>query len=127
MARLLTYAGMLRATFTLNFLAFLLMRLTGIALALYLFLHIWSIGQVQRGVHEFNSAMAAYNRPMGWVLEYLLLLAVLYHMFNGLRLLAADFLKLSERHSEMLWLAGMFVVGLGAYSVFVFFPTLLPH
>lgn len=126
MDRIFTYAGMLRTTFTLNFFAFLLMRLTGIALAVFLFLHIWTVGQVQRGVQEFNTAMSAYNKPIGWAMEYALLLAVLYHMMNGLRLIAADFLNLTERQSEMLWLSGMCVIGLGAYAFFVFFPTFAP-
>ncbi len=126
MERLFAYAGMLRATFTLNFVAFLLMRVTGVALAVFLFLHIWTVGQVQRGVQEFNGAMAAYNTPVGWAMEYGLLLAVLYHMMNGLRLMAADFLSLTERQSELLWLSGMFVIGLGAYAFLIFFPTIAP-
>ena len=126
MDRIFTYAGMLRTTLTLNFFAFLLMRLTGIALAVFLFLHIWTIGQVQRGVQEFNTAMSAYNTPAGWAMEYVLLLAVLYHMKNGIRLIAADFLGMTERQSELLWLAGMFVLGLGAYAFLVFFPTFAP-
>ena len=126
MDRLFSYVGMLRATFTFNFFAFLLMRITGVALAVFLFLHIWTVGQVQRGMGEFNGAMAAYNKPLGWAMEYLLLMAVLYHMMNGLRLMAADFLNMTERQSELLWLAGMFVIGTGAYSLFVFFPTIAP-
>ena len=126
MDRVFSYVGMLKATFTLNFFAFLLMRVTGIALAVFLFLHIWTVGQVRSGVQEFNGAMAAYNAPIGWAMEYLLLLAVLYHMMNGLRLMAADFLSLTGRQSELLWLAGMFVIGMGAYAFFVFFPAIAP-
>jgi succinate dehydrogenase / fumarate reductase, cytochrome b subunit len=126
MRRIFAYFGELRANFTLNFLAFLLMRLTGIALATYLFLHIYEIGIARRDAAQFDGKMVGFNTPFGWTLEYLLLLAVLYHMFNGLRLMAADFMHLSERQSEMLWLAGMCVIGIGAASAFVFFPGLLP-
>lgn len=122
MGRVFVYFKELRLNFTLNFLSFLLMRITGVGLVLYLFLHVWSIGHARAGTESFNAAMGAYNTPLFWVFEYLLLLAVLYHMFNGLRLIAADFLGLTERQSGMLWLAGLFIVSIGAGCAFVFFP-----
>lgn len=122
--RLMTYAVMLRRTFTLNYLAFLLMRLTGIALAIYLFLHIWSILQVQKGEAAFDAKMASYNTPVGWMLEYLLLLAVAYHLFNGVRIIAADFFHLTKRQAEMLWAVGASVVAIAGACLFVFFPGL---
>lgn len=101
------------------------MRMTGIGLALYLFLHIWSVGQVQRGGETFNATMRGYNSPLWWACEYLLLLAVLYHMFNGLRLIAADFLNLTEAQSKMLWLVVLLVAHIGGACIFVFFPGVI--
>lgn len=117
--------GMLRATFTPNFLSFLMMRITGVALAAFLFLHLWTIGQVHRGTARFDAAMAAYDNPLGWILEYLLLLGVLFHLMNGLRLIAADFLGLTERQAGMLMIAVSAVAVVGALSITVFFPGLL--
>lgn len=119
--RFLVYFEMLKRTFTFNYLAFLLMRITGIALAVYLFLHIWSIGQVLRGTEAFEAKMASYNTPLGWLMEYSLLLAVLYHIMNGLRVIVADFFGLTEKQSGMLWGAGFVVVAVGAacFSVFL--------
>jgi succinate dehydrogenase / fumarate reductase, cytochrome b subunit len=124
--RVLAYFEMLKRTFTFNYLAFLLMRITGIALVLYLILHIWSIGHVRHGSVAFNDAMAVYNKPLFWLFEYLLLLAVLYHMFNGLRLIIADFFSLTEHQSFLLWLAGLCVVIIGAFSISVFLPGIIP-
>lgn len=116
---------MLKRTFTFNYLAFLLMRITGIALAAYLFLHIYSIAKIQNGADAFNDKMESFNTPGGWVLEYLLLLAVLYHMFNGIRITAADFFGLTKRQSEMLWIAGVCIISIGAVCVFRFFPGII--
>ena len=109
---------------SINLFSFLLMRLTGIALSVFLFLHIWTIGQIQKGNDSFNQAMSAYNNLFGWVLEYLLLLAVIYHMFNGLRLIAADFFNLTERQKGLLWIAIVIIVLIASASLFVFFPII---
>lgn len=124
--RILVYFDMLRTTFTFNYLAFLLMRITGLALVLYLILHIWSIGHVRQGASSFDATMAAYNKLPFWFFEYLLLLAVLYHMFNGLRLTLADFFSLTKRQAQMLWLAGLCIAIIGAFSITVFFPGIMP-
>lgn len=112
--KVFSYFEMLKMTFTPNYLAFLLMRVTGIGIAIYLFLHIWSIGHVRHSEDAFNSTMGAYNTPIFWVMEYLLLLAVMYHMMNGLRLIVADFFELTEKQSVMLWIAGLVIVAVGA-------------
>lgn len=108
----------------INLFSFLLMRLTGIGLSVFLFLHIWTIGQVQRGNDAFNSAMNAYNNPLGWTLEYLLLLAVLFHMFNGLRLIVADFFNLTEHQRGFLLIVVVICALIASASLFVFFPIL---
>jgi len=109
---------------SINLFSFLLMRITGIALSVFIFLHIWTIGQVQKGNDSFNQAMNAYNNLFGWILEYLLLLAVLYHMFNGLRLIVADFFNLTERQKGLLWIAIVIMALIASASLFVFFPIL---
>ncbi|MCX7945336.1 MAG: succinate dehydrogenase, cytochrome b556 subunit [Deltaproteobacteria bacterium] len=109
---------------SINLFSFLLMRLTGIALSVFIFLHIWTIGQIQKGNDSFNEAMRAYDNVVGWTMEYLLLLAVLYHMFNGLRLIVADFFNLTERQRGLLWIVIVIVVLIASSSLFVFFPII---
>lgn len=109
---------------SINLFSFLLMRLTGIGLSVFLFLHIWTIGQIQKGNDSFNVAMNAYNNLLGWTLEYMLLLAVLYHMFNGLRLIVADFFNLTDRQKGLLWIVVVVVALIASASLFVFFPIL---
>lgn len=124
--RIFTYLEMLRTTFTPNYFAFLLMRITGLSLVLYLILHLWSIGQIQQGSAQFDATMGAYNKMPFWLFEYLLLLAVLYHMLNGIRVIVADFFHLTERQAGMLWLVVAFSALAGAFSIPVFFPGIIP-
>jgi len=118
------YISEIKFNRSVNLISFLFMRLTGISLSIFLFLHIWTIGQVQKGNDSFNEAMNAYNNLAGWILEYLLLLAVLYHMFNGLRLIIADFCNLTERQKGLLWIVVVIVAIVASASLFVFFPIL---
>ncbi len=118
------YISEIKFNRSVNLISFLFMRLTGISLSIFLFLHIWTIGQVQKGNDSFNEAMNAYNNLAGWILEYLLLLAVLYHMFNGLRLIIADFCNFTERQKGLLWIVVVIVAIVASASLFVFFPIL---
>ena len=102
--------------------SFLIQRLTGVALVAYLLLHLYSIGTVRLGgAKAFNSTMGAYDTPLFHLLEWLLLIAVLFHLVNGLRLVATDLLAITRAHRPMFW-GAMFAVIIGAaVSVTVFF------
>jgi len=101
--------------------SFLIQRLTGVALVVYMLLHLYSIGTIRLGGEKaFNSTMGAYDTPLFHVLEWLLLIAVLFHLLNGLRLVAADLLALTRAHRPMFWGAVVMVVIAAAVSITVF-------
>ncbi len=104
--------------------AFIFHRISGLALVLYIFLHIYTIGHSLAGGYEFDRMMQSYNTPFGHVLEYFLLLAVLWHLFNGLRITITDFLRFSHQQRRLiLWvfiICGIIAVG----SIFRFIPAL---
>jgi succinate dehydrogenase / fumarate reductase cytochrome b subunit len=77
---------------TIGMWAWVLHRLTGLGLALYLFIHIVLMGlSLLRGEEAFDAALSVLmgSRFFG-SLETLLLAAVLYHGFNGIRILLFD-------------------------------------
>jgi succinate dehydrogenase / fumarate reductase cytochrome b subunit len=77
---------------TIGMWAWVLHRLTGLGLALYLFIHIVLMGlSLLRGEEAFDAALSVLmgSRFFG-LLETLLLAAVLYHGFNGIRILLFD-------------------------------------
>ena len=88
---------------TTGFISFLFRRVSGVALALYLFMHIWVIGSVNAGPAAFDARMAVVNAPIFKLLEVLLLAAVFYHGFDGMRILIVDFFHITEyRKSNVL-------------------------
>ncbi|HHT9154108.1 MAG TPA: succinate dehydrogenase, cytochrome b556 subunit, partial [Candidatus Hypogeohydataceae bacterium YC40] len=73
-------------------LSFTFHRLTGIALVLFLFLHIWTLSAVFQGPHAFEKAVSKFNNPIGHAMEYTLFLAVTFHLLNGLRITMVELL-----------------------------------
>lgn len=110
--------------FNTGMISFMIHRVTGIALVFYLVLHIITISAYRRGPEAFNASIAKYDNPFGHFLEYLLLLAVLTHLLNGVRITLVDFFNLSRFQERMfLWCVIIFLL-VALYSIRVFFPEL---
>ena len=77
---------------TIGMWAWLLHRLTGIGLVSYIFLHIALMSSsLLRGQEAFNTMLSVLmGHPLFELLDTLLLGAVLYHSFNGIRILLFD-------------------------------------
>lgn len=104
--------------------AFVGMRITGIALAFFLLFHMYSVGTVTHSDDAFNNTMEFYNSGMGpvghWV-EFLLLLAVLFHAANGVRVMIGDFFGLTRYQRGLFWgaMAVAFVIAVAAFPQFI--------
>ena len=70
--------------------AWLLQRVTGLGLVLYIFLHIGVISTAQLGADTFDDVLALLQTPIFVVLDLLLATAVLYHGLNGVRVIVID-------------------------------------
>ncbi|HVO69123.1 MAG TPA: succinate dehydrogenase, cytochrome b556 subunit [Aggregatilineaceae bacterium] len=88
-----------------GFVSFLLRRITGVALVLYLLLHIWVIGGINSGADTFNSRMEFLGKPFFRVLEIGLLAAVVYHGIDGIRLLMVHYLNVTEYRKSLFYAA----------------------
>ena len=98
--------------------AWALHRLSGLALILYLAMHIWVIHHLDRPL-DFNSVMAFLNEPVFKVLELGLWGVIVYHALNGLRIITVDFFtrKGAAVQKQMFWatvLLGIVVFAAGA-------------
>lgn len=67
-------------------LAFMLHRLTGIGLVFYLYLHLAVLSKLRGGPESWDSFLALMRSPWFLLLDGILLLGVLIHGLNGLRL-----------------------------------------
>jgi len=96
-------------------LAWVLHRLTGLGLVLFLILHIWEMHELSEGPEAFNKVIATFDTPYIKIGEVLLLGAVLYHAFNGVRVVLVDFFGGARYHRP-----AFFVVMIITVALFLF-------
>jgi succinate dehydrogenase / fumarate reductase cytochrome b subunit len=77
--------------------AWILHRLSGLALIFYLLLHIWVISHLIGGRASFDEIMESFGTPLFKFLEIGLIGVILYHLFNGLRVTLVDMGVLVEK------------------------------
>jgi len=98
--------------------AWVLHRLAGLALIFYLVLHIWVIHNLNSPI-GFNKVMLFLNTPVFKILEIGLWGVIIYHAFNGLRIIIVDFFAGSKVQKQMFW-------GVVAIGIIVFIAGLIP-
>ncbi len=86
-----------------GFWAFVLRRLTGVALVIYLLLHIWVIGGINGGASTFDSRMEFLGKPLFRLAEIGLLAAVIYHGFDGIRLLIVHYFNVTDYRKSLFY------------------------
>jgi succinate dehydrogenase / fumarate reductase cytochrome b subunit len=86
-----------------GFLSFVLRRVTGVALVLYLFLHMWVIGSINESPDAFDVRLALVQTPLFKFAEVLLLAAVVYHGIDGIRLLLVHYFNMTEYRKSLLY------------------------
>ena len=100
--------------------AWMLHRLSGLGLIFYLTLHIWVINTLTLGEEKFNEVTAFLNSPLFKLLEVGLWGIILFHAFNGVRIVIVDFFKGSLFHKKLFFfmIAVAFVLwALGSYML----------
>jgi succinate dehydrogenase / fumarate reductase, cytochrome b subunit len=111
--------------------AWLLHRVSGVAIILFLFLHVLDTSLIGFGPVAYESFVSIYRVPVFRVLEVALSGAVLYHGINGIRIIVIDFVETATRIQRQLWYvvwAAFLVLFLPAAFFMlrpVFFPSVL--
>lgn len=88
--------------------AFLVHRLSGLALAVFLPLHFWALGQALHGEAALDGFLRFADRPVFKLAEWGLVVLLSLHLMGGLRLLAIEFMPWTGLRKD--WMA----IGLGA-------------
>lgn len=97
--------------------AFWVHRITGVAVTIFLFMHIWTLSTVFRGKEAYDYAISKLDTQAGYVFQYVLLLAVALHMVNGIRITVADFCGLTRSQKKLLWISFFVFVLIAAVGV----------
>ncbi|MEK6985425.1 MAG: succinate dehydrogenase, cytochrome b556 subunit [Candidatus Thermoplasmatota archaeon] len=92
--------------------AYILHRVTGVAVILFLFVHIVENVFLLMGRDAYNAAIGIYDTWYFRLGEFALIAAVVYHTFNGLRIITIDFWSKSTRYQKQMWYAVMLISAL---------------
>ena len=95
--------------------AYLLNRLSGLGLTLYLFLHLGVLTTLTQGPAGWDAFVALAKAPAFLLLDVVLLTGLLIHGLNGLRLTLNGF-GIGVRSQKPLFLGLMLVAGVAALA-----------
>lgn len=82
--------------------AYVLHRTTGILLTIYLFLHIGTMSLARIQGQSFEEFMMTFRQPLFLFVDWFILVGVLIHGLNGIRITLLD-LGLGVRHQKALF------------------------
>ncbi|MBN2135861.1 MAG: succinate dehydrogenase, cytochrome b556 subunit [Acidobacteria bacterium] len=105
--------------------AFFINRLTGVVIALYLMVHIFinSIPLIF-GPEAYTKTLHAMETPLLRIFEVLLITAVAFHMFNGIRILLVDYFKLSRQQSILFVFAFLLTIVVFIGALILYWPDI---
>ena len=79
-------------------------RITGIAIFFFLLVHVLDTAMVRVSPEAYNAIMSIYKNPVMGLGEAVLVAAIVYHAFNGIRIILIDFWKNGAKNQKgMLW------------------------
>lgn len=96
--------------------SWLLHRITGVAIILFLFAHVIDTAVVGWGPEAYNRVVTVYENPLVRLLELGLVAAVLYHSFNGIKIMLLDFFPRLVTH----------IRAIGIVTIVAFFAAMIP-
>ena len=99
--------------------AWMLHKITGVFLTVYLIMHLVIIGQSVRGEEAFDSAMKFVGKPAFVFLDAGLTGIVVYHALNGLRCVAFDMGWGIRIQKHLFWVS--FLGSVAAFLVSLYF------
>lgn len=84
-----------------TYLAFVVHRVSGLLLALFLPLHFWALGTAIQGAARLDGLLRWTENPLAKAAETMLVVLLAAHLAGGLRVLALEFLGWRARQKDM--------------------------
>ena len=97
-------------------------RIAGLGILLFLLVHIVDISLLNFGPTVYNESIAFFATGIIRVISLALIAAVLYHSFNGIRIMIIDFWPKGARYQASMFAIAMVLtilgtIGMGIYVV----------
>ena len=99
--------------------SWVLHRITGVAIFFFLLVHVLDTALIRVSPEAYNAVIGTYQNPIMGIGEAGLVAAVVFHAYNGIRVMLVDFWSQGPRYQRvMLWI----VVALFAVTMAGFLP-----
>ena len=93
--------------------AFIVHRVSGVALAVFLPVHFWALGTALRGEGALGEFLRWSEQPMVIAAEWALIVLLAAHLAGGLRILALEFLPWRDWQKTLATIAAAFAIVAG--------------
>ena len=99
--------------------SWVLHRVTGVAIFFFLLVHVLDTALVRVSPEAYNAVIGTYQTPIMGLGETALVAAIVYHAFNGIRIILIDFWSKGVKYQKlMFWI----VIGLWVITMLGFAP-----
>jgi succinate dehydrogenase / fumarate reductase cytochrome b subunit len=84
--------------------SWVLHRITGVAIYFFLLVHVLDTALIRVSPEAYNAVIGTYKNPIMGIGETFLVAAVVFHAFNGLRVILIDFWSKGSKYQRvMMW------------------------
>ncbi|MCS4276822.1 succinate dehydrogenase / fumarate reductase cytochrome b subunit [Mycetocola sp. BIGb0189] len=99
-------------------------RITGVAIFFFLLVHVLDTALVRVSPEAYDAVIGTYQTPIMGIGEVGLVAAIVFHAFNGLRIILVDFWSKGTRYQKlMFWI----VIALWVITMLAFVPRHLTN
>ena len=99
-------------------------RITGISVFFFLYVHVLDTALVRVSPEAYDLVIATYKTPIIGLAELGLVAAILFHAFNGIRIILIDFWSKGSKYQNLMF----WIVVVIAFVIFaIFTPRHLMH
>jgi succinate dehydrogenase / fumarate reductase cytochrome b subunit len=102
--------------------SWVLHRITGIGIFFFLLVHVLDTALIRVAPDAYDAVIGTYKTPIMGIGEIVLVAAIVYHAFNGLRIILVDFSRWAAKYERQLWWG---VLGLWLVAMLGFLPRQL--
>lgn len=104
--------------------SWVLHRVTGVAIFFFLLVHVLDTSLIRVSPAAYNAVIGTYKNPLMGLGEIALVAAIVFHAFNGLRIILIDFWSKGAKYQRtMFWV----VIVLWVITMAGFVPVQLTH
>jgi succinate dehydrogenase / fumarate reductase cytochrome b subunit len=104
--------------------SWVLHRITGTAIYFFLLVHILDTALVRWSPEAYNAVINTYKTPIMGMGELLLVVAIVFHAYNGIRIILIDFWSFGTRHQKAMFYV---VLALWVITIAGFAPRQIMH